>query len=178
MQTPSPSFRLGLNISFSIKLGLTQVSHQSIRQNYSHQLPLFMQQQPSGWRYHGTWRGRWQLAYPSGDLQTCAFPVFPALLTLIPGKADRVTSCQRWSFPRWNDGSVAWIFLGGSARQHSPPFSPPPQSVPFIFSVQRDLSATLPASHQPWRKMWSFFSLEPCDFHSAALQQYMMIFGR
>ena len=64
-------------------------------------------------------------------------------------------SCSRQccSFPDWIDGKIAGNFFWGWAHWNSSPFCvcTHGESVPSIFSAQRDLSGTLPTSLQPWR---------------------------
>ena len=100
------------------------------------------------------WGVRGQHSHSSGAWQTCAFPVFPALVASKQGRQDyHSCSHQCWSFPSQNNENIFWNFLSGSAHWLCFPFCPSSHAelVPFILTVQRDLSAILPMSHLSWR---------------------------
>ena len=73
------------------------------------------------------WRDRSKVA--TQDTQEFCHRVDVAVHPWIPGKVDHHTCCcQRWSFPCWNDGNIAWDFSWCSPRRRSSLFCPSPHT--------------------------------------------------
>lgn len=87
--------------------------------------------------------------------------------------------CKHCTFAAGSYNDVRYIFVHIYAFLSGVLFfllcsSPHTKSAPSIFSVQGDLSATVPTSHQPWRDI----CVEMCHAHSAASWWFTTIVWR